>query len=113
MNEDTSMTLTIKFDIGTTLSGNVTRTVGVLTTEHPASSYGIPVLVTVSGAAYGPSDGNEITTAGRQVYGFAKQHDLSTDEYELCRKFLASNPQDSYHQLPRTVNASDETKNRR
>ena len=35
-----------------------------LTTDHPSSSYGIPVL-TIDGEAYGPSDETPLELAGR------------------------------------------------
>jgi hypothetical protein len=35
---------------------------GIMTTDHPASSYGMPVLVTTDGTAYGPGD-----MAGRRL----------------------------------------------
>jgi hypothetical protein len=37
--------------------------VGVMTTDHAASSYGMPVLVTADGTAYGPGD-----MRGRRLY---------------------------------------------
>lgn len=60
--------------------------VWTLTTDHPASHYGIPVLVDESGKAYGPTDpvntpetdavfGNKIYTAGKMISQHANQKD--------------------------------------
>jgi len=68
----------------------------VLTTDHAASSYGVPVLVTL-GAAYGPADIlPSVITAGALVRAFIDNQDPGcgswgerTDEVlDLARRFL-------------------------
>lgn len=61
-----------------------------LTDEHPQSSYGIPVLLSSNGTAWGINDGNEITTARSIVSGFLKQYQktLLDNEINFVKKFL-------------------------
>jgi hypothetical protein len=65
----------------------------VLTTEHAASSYGVPVLVGEDGTAYGPADalpGEPVITAGDAVYNYRRwaREMLSDAEWALCGRFI-------------------------
>jgi hypothetical protein len=58
--KETTMTITARIApvfavdvLADTISPEI---VGIMTTEHAASSYGMPVLVTDDGTAYGPGD---------------------------------------------------------
>ena len=42
---------------------------GILTTDHPASSYGIPVIISESGEAYGPAEARIIELLDRGELG--------------------------------------------
>jgi len=67
-----------------------------LTTRHPASSYGQPVLVNRgSGEAFGPGDilqpypSWEYQTGASAVDRMAATKDLTPDQVSLVRKFTA------------------------
>jgi len=59
-----------------------------LTTEHGASSYGLPVLVDQEGLAHGPADG----LAGSVVRSWASQPERTAAECEAAGKFLSQLP---------------------
>ena len=62
--------------------------VGLLTTEHSASSYGIPVLIR-RGEAYGPGDliglPDDLITARELVRQKAKE--VGLEDHELVKRF--------------------------
>jgi hypothetical protein len=69
-------------------------TIGILTTEHPASSYGRPVLV-VGGVTYGPRDvlsGNG-AVAAYAVSSWATNPFLPDDAYTMAAAFLSQWPE--------------------
>ena len=76
----------------------------ILTTEHPASHYGIPVLVTEDGRGYGPSqkthpDKFDVVfnnyRAAHSVYSFAIGLDPVADAeaLEFCKLYLGQWPE--------------------
>ena len=74
-----------------------------LTTNHPASSYGIPVLVTLDGRGYGPSEKTHPARfdcvfgdmrAAHSVYSFAiSADDLTSEEAAFIRLYLGQWPE--------------------
>jgi hypothetical protein len=73
-----------------------------LTTEHPASSYGIPVLVTADGKGYGPADKtypdkfNTIfggIAAAHSVHSYAISNDLDDDTRDFIKRYLRQWPE--------------------
>ncbi len=69
------------------------RPVAVLTDEHAASSYGVPVLV-VAGEALGPKDPLPfVETAADRVLSWASHPSIDAERRELARRFLASWPE--------------------
>lgn len=92
-----------------------------LTTEHPRSNYGLPVL-TIDGEAYGPSDsvpnpmqlaGGTAATAGYWVaWRLNGDVDTTPEMVEAARKFLSQWPDeqtrpgidDVIHQDPELIN---------
>ena len=76
-----------------------------LTTNHPASSYGIPVLAFhSSGRGFGPSDrvvSNKFNalwpgdrgTAAYAVYGWAINNELTAQELEFVKSYLGQWPE--------------------
>jgi hypothetical protein len=74
-----------------------------LTTEHPASHYGIPVLMLYSsGRGYGPSQKTYPEkfdsifggmTAAHTVYTWAINHDLSPETRDFIKSYLGQWPE--------------------
>lgn len=73
-----------------------------LTTEHPASHYGIPVLVNRDGRGFGPSQktypdkfdsifGDK--RAAHMVYSFALSHNLTNEERQFVKSYLGQWPE--------------------
>jgi hypothetical protein len=73
-----------------------------LTTEHSASHYNIPVLVTNNGRAYGPSDRtysdkfanifNDMRAA-HTVYSYAINNELDTETLNFVKLYLGQWPE--------------------
>uniref|UniRef100_A0A6H1ZHH0 Uncharacterized protein n=1 Tax=viral metagenome TaxID=1070528 RepID=A0A6H1ZHH0_9ZZZZ len=79
------MKLKLKYKLDNSLS----ETKAILTDEHPASSYGIPVLVSLDGkTAWGPGDGNDVITARKLVTSWMLQNPKDLAGIEFCQKFL-------------------------
>lgn len=57
----------------------------LLTTEHAASSYGIPVAV-IDGQAYGPGDATPLGPTREVVARLARAHGL--EAHQMVRSFL-------------------------
>ena len=69
-----------------------------LTTDHPASHYGIPAIVADDGQAVGPADivtganalllGGPMMTAAEMVIHDIQHHDWTPDEIKAARAWL-------------------------
>ncbi len=68
-------------------TGTLTAT---LTTEHAASSYGIPVLVLEDGTPLGVADEHAGVNAKEFVSGALRDGQLADDAANLARAFLSS-----------------------
>lgn len=73
-----------------------------LTVNHPASHYGIPVLVCNDGRAYGPSEKTYSpkfdcifgdTRAAHTVFDYARDNSDNPDIVAFCRLFLGQWPE--------------------
>lgn len=73
-----------------------------LTTEHPASHYGIPVLVTDEGKAYGPSQATYPEKfksvfgdmrAAHSVYSYAISNELDEETRKFVQLYLGQWPE--------------------
>jgi len=62
----------------------------ILTTEHPQSSYGMPVLL-IMGGVYGAGDTIPVIgSAAKWVSGWVAQHPENIDGVKLCNRFLSA-----------------------
>ena len=68
-------------------------TLSTLTTEHAASSYGIPVAI-IDGEAFAPGDlcldaAGRIIAVSEMVSAWAEKPERTAEEKELAEKFLS------------------------
>lgn len=91
------MTTTIELVIADTITTHTQYEQAELTTDHAASSYGVPVLV-IDGAAYGSGDTLPTRFAGASKGAYAVQASVNFGRIasgdSLVKRFLDSCPAD-------------------